>query len=296
MSNKITNYTGIPFKQHTILQAVNNIKTTYEAAILAGNRRNVIRASSLIKNIHDAVKTDLVNAGVHASLINPSKAYLERTINPSARAYNRPRKLVDKEMKIAGYLKTKNQDISVIPENLQITPTTLNLDSGLNGYQDLYGQVFTESVLSINVRSQLSSIDKNFDTLFERTFAESLNLHLRCPSMVLGEVYLIPVKEYIDGNTIGFSPIDVGKYIKNFQAISNRNNINTDAFKYERCCLLIVDFDRQTPKIYNDSQELIIDGFLPASSSLSLTGLDYPNFISDLLHTYSTRFPTNRFN
>lgn len=34
--------------------------------------------------------------------------------------------------------------------------------------------------------------------MYERTFAESLNLHLRCPSMVLGEFYMIPVYSYDD--------------------------------------------------------------------------------------------------
>ena len=44
----------------------------------------------------------------------------------------------------------------------------------------------------------MSSLAKNADTLFERIFAKSLNLHMRYPNIVLGEVYLIPVYEYDD--------------------------------------------------------------------------------------------------
>ena len=55
---------------------------------------------------------------------------------------------------------------------------------------DIYGADFSEKILSINVRSQMSSVAKNFDTIFERTFAEAYNLHNRLNKMVLGEVFL----------------------------------------------------------------------------------------------------------
>jgi len=293
MPNIIVNHTGVPFPQITIQTAVNDIKSIIESSIVNGNRGNIIRSSLLINNIHNAIKTDLLNANVHPSLINPSKDYLNRVINPLRRAYNKPRNLANKELKLSGFLKTKTQDISVITDNIHISPTVMNVNSGMNGYSDIYGDLFTESVLSINVRSQLSSVDKNFDTLYERTFAESLNLHLRCPNMVLGEVYLIPVKEYINGNIVGFNNIDLVKYIEAFHAINMRVNRNDEKFKYERCCLLIVDFDRPIPKIYNTTNELILDGFLPVGSNHSLTNLDYPNFINDILQIYSIRFPAN---
>jgi hypothetical protein len=273
---------------------VNNIKRDYENAINSGTRTSTIRTSTLIKYIHNAVKTDFVNAAVHASLINPSKEYLQKVINPSKRAYNRPRRLADKELKLAGFLKTKTQDISIVPDNIQINPTILGYNTMMNGYNDVYGDLFTESILSINVRSQLSSVTKNFDTLYERTFAESVNLHLRLPNMVLGEVYLIPVNEYDkDSSTISFNRIDVSKYIEAFQAINMRSSRKDDNYKYERCCLLIVDFKRAIPKIYNSTNELIQDGVLPTTTSSSLVNLDYPNFIDDILQIYSTRFPGN---
>ena len=299
MVNKITNHTGIPFQQLTIQDAVNNIKAKYETAIINGTKASTIRTSTLIKHIHNAVKTDLINAAVHPSLINPSKEYLQKVINPLSRFINRPKKLVDKELKIAGFLKTKTQDISIVPDNISIASTVLRTNTMMKGYKDIYGNQFTESILSINVRSQLSSIAKNFDTLYERTFAESLNLHLRCNNMVLGEVYLIPVKEYDDDasklRNIVFNKIDIAKYIEAFQAINMRANKNDDKYKYERCCLLIVDFDRAVPKIYNTTNELIQDGIIPAGSTSTLLNLDYQNFVNDILKIYSTRFPANTF-
>ena len=35
-----------------------------------------------------------------------------------------------------------------------------------------------------------------------------------------------------------------------FQAINNRNSVNKDEYKYERVCLLIVDFRKKEPKLY----------------------------------------------
>lgn len=300
MPNIINNHTGIPFPQITIQAAVDKIKLDYETAIQNGTKASTIRTSTLIKCIHNAIKTVFVNNhNIHPSLINPSKEYLQRVINPPARQYNRARRLADKELQLAGYLKTKTQDISIVPNNVHIAPQVFNLNSMLNGYNDIYGDAPTESILSVNVRSQLSSIGKNFDTLYERTFAESLNLHLRCPNMVLGEVYMIPTEEYDDdaskqGNIV-FNPIDIAKYIEAFQAINTRANQNDEKYKYERCCLLIVNFNRAVPRIYNTSAELIQDGFLPQGSTASMVGLDYPNFVSDILNIYSARFPANTF-
>lgn len=67
------------------------------------------------------------------------------------------------DKKVYGYPKTKEQDIIIqTPQNGR-------------------GNVSVGPIMAINVRSQLSSIDKNYDTLFERIFAEALNLHNRFP-------------------------------------------------------------------------------------------------------------------
>lgn len=305
MPNLVNNHTGIPFEQIQIQNALNRIKADIETAIITGGtpaKNALIKTQKPIKLIHDAIKTELLLNNIHPSLINPDINRLKKKFNPPKRILNRPVKLQDKELKIAGYLKTKNQDISVIPRNIEISPSSFwNHPTLLNNFQDYLGFKLTEATISINVRSQLSSTDKNFDTLYERTFAESLNLHLRCKKMVLSEVYLIIAKEYDEDsakiNQIAFKHADnIEKYIKAFQAINNRIDENDAEFKYERCCLLIVDFSQNIPKIYNSTEELKLDGLLPENSFVTMENLSLTNFIPDLLAIYKSRFPDNRFN
>ena len=85
------------------------------------------------------------------------------------------------DKKVYGFPKKKEQDIIVQPP------------------QDKGSDVAVGPVLAINIRSQLSSIEKNYDTLFERVFAEALNLHNRFPYMVLGYLYLLPLLQCIKG-------------------------------------------------------------------------------------------------
>lgn len=95
---------------------------------------------------------------------------------------------------------------------------------------------------------------------------------------------------------ISYKNVNVEKYINAFQAINNRVDPLIENYKYERCCLLLVDFDRQIPKIYNTSQELISDGYLGHASPVTMTGLDYNSFVTDILDIYTARFPANSFN
>jgi hypothetical protein len=142
----------------------------------------------------------------------------------------------------------------------------------------------------------MSSLAKNFDTLYERTIAEAQNLHVRCQKMVLGEVYMIPVKEYdasvMDNNVVQF--IDkvgaVEKYIKSFQAINGRLDFTREDYKYERVCLLLVDFAQTPAKIYSSNQELINDGLLDANSTASIDELSWGTFTDNILANYETRF------
>lgn len=282
--------------------ALNQIKVDIENAIRQngeGGKNALIRSQKPIKLIHNALKTDLCNQNIHPSLINPHSTHIKRLLNLSNNP-NRVYRLKQSELKLAGYLKTKNQDISVIPNNLNLSPVVLSYPTMLNGYEDRFGDIFTESILSINIRSQLSSTDKNFDTLYERTFAESFNLHKRCPNMVLGELYMIIAREYDEGSTrnrrINFRSADnIEKYIRAFQAINDRQNSADEYWKYERCCLLVVDFSESRPKIYNTDSELKAGGLIPTNSNTSIQRLNYSNFITDLMNVHSSRFPAITF-
>ncbi len=304
MPNLANNHTGIPFHQIQMQLALNQIKADIENAIIVngeGGKNALIRTQKPIKLIHDVVKTAFLISGVHPSLINPELRRLKNVANPPARANNRAIVLRDKELPLAGYLKTKNQDVSIVPNNIYINQETLTFPTYLNGFKDEYGTAFTEGVLSINVRSQLSSVSKNFDTLYERTFAEALNFHLRLPKMVLGEVYMIVAKEYDSSAAYNRAVVfknseHIEKYILAFQALNNRNLETDPLYKYERIALLIVDFSQAVPKLYNTTQELIDDGLIPYNSLANINALSFNGFVNDLRQIYQARFPANTFN
>lgn len=272
----------------TLQNAVTEIKESIENAIKNSGtegKNNLIRSQKPIKLLHEVVKAELIRNKVNPNLLNPP-------LNQS-----------NGELSLAGFFKKKDQDICVVPNDINPQMETLNFQGILYGQKDKYGYDLTEGSLSINVRSQLSSSAKNFDTLYERTFAEALNLHLRCPKMVLGEFYMIAVNEYdstaANDKQIKFKNVKgvakhIEKYLLSFAAVNNRTTTAGDHFKYERVCLLIVDFSQEIPKVYNTDDELKQDNLLPASSIATIQNLNFPSFISDLLRIYSTRFGTGK--
>ncbi len=256
-------------------------KQRIEAAIRENGepgKASIIRSSSLIHLIHDAVKDQLISSGVSADNIFPKIGETKP------------------EVKIAGFLKQKNQDVCVVPSNIEMKREAISWGPvATEGVYDQYGYEFSQHTLVINVRSQMSSLAKNSDTLFERTFAEALNLHLRYPDMVLGEVYVIPVHEYSDmqvkNKEVGFKlqQTNLEKYISFFTAMNNRSDEDDD-YKYERVALLIVDFDREQPKLYRSTAELRADGLIADEFGIELEPLSFDTFSRDILKTYAKRF------
>lgn len=270
--------------------ALNSIKKSIESAIRRNGtegKNNLIRSQKPIKLLHDVVKAELIRNKVNSKLIIP------------------PLGLSNGEYSLSGFFKKKDQDICVIPSDIDPKEEVLDFEGILYGKKDKYGYQLTEKILSVNVRSQLSSSAKNFDTLYERTFAEALNLHLRCPKMVLGEFYMIAVNEY-DSNyankkQVKFRNIKsvakhIEKYILSFNAVNNRKSFKTDHYKYERVCLLIVDFSKTEPKIYSYDEQLKEDGLLSENSKATLKNLNFESFAKDLLGIYTERFGANSFN
>ena len=264
----------------TIQQAVDGFKELIETSIIEGGvkaKQAMIRSSRPINFIHEAVKADLIRKGISPDRIHP------------------PLDATKPELKLAGFIKQKHQDVCVSPEGY--IPESETMTEGiLREATDYYGKDYTERTISINIRSQMSSLAKNFDTLYERTIAEAQNLHVRCPKMVLGEVYMIPVKEYdasvMDDNSVEF--IDkvgaVEKYIKSFQAINGRLDATREDYKYERVCLLLVDFAQTPAKIYSSNQDLINDGLLDKASTASIDELSWETFTNSILENYNNRF------
>lgn len=259
-----------------IYDVLRQIKTDFDRAILSaqfngnsyanGNKAKeaLIRSQRIINYIHEYVKNEFKRCGVPQQMIFPPIG----TSKP--------------EIKIKGFLKSKNQDVAIIPFERLVPLTDTVLPE-------------IEQILSVNIRSQLSSLSKNIDTLYERTFAEALNLHLSRPNQCLGEVYLIPTHEYDDKamlqNRVIFKSVSkIEDYIRMFQAINNRRIANKDEYKYERVCLLIADFRQETPNLYNSIEGLKNDGLVPQNSTVSLENLTAENFAEKLLAIYVERF------
>jgi hypothetical protein len=264
----------------TVEQSVIKIKQLIENAITHGGtaeKNNLIRTSIPIGQIHELVKTSLIENKVQPTLIKPSLGASKG------------------ELELFGFIKKKCQDVCVISPSVKTQKEEI-----LMGKMDQYGFNFTERTLSINVRSQLSSAAKNFDTLYERTFAESLNLHMRCNKMVLGEVYMIAVREYdivqADNGNVRFKPLDnnirthVEKYLHYFSQLNSRKLTTTDHHKYEKICLLLVDFSKDVPKVYNTDEELKKDNLLSIHSKASIKDLSFTSFTKEILDIYSERF------
>lgn len=259
-------------------------KTMIEDSIIEGGakgKESAIRSSALINLIHDAVKHEFIARG-----INP------RNVFP-------PFCATKPELKIAGFLKQKDQDICIVPQGIRKVPTTITWGPlAFESKQDPYGMEYSTNTLVINVRSQMSSLAKNSDTLFERTFAEAQNLHMRYPDIVLGEVYLIPVHEYDDElvkrNRVGFKQrqTNVEKYISFFDSINNRAKGGAD-YAYERCALLVVDFNKLQPYLFKNSDELKSAGIISRNFGIEYATLNFQNFANDILCVYSSRYNIN---
>ena len=272
-------------------QAIRQIKTDIEQAITSASfngktyengqkaKEALIRSSRLILQIHEVTKQSLEEV-----LCKRATPY---SINPPL-GHSSP------ELVVTGFIKKKKQDIVVLVENIQ--PRRELISEGLlEGTKDNLGKDVSEAAIVIGVRSQLSSVSKNFDTLMERAFAETLNLRLRLPRLVMGEVYLLPVVEYDDeamkNNRVAFkrSNTNLGKFIRTFYGISGRSANETDAlYKYERTALILVDFRRTPPKLFMSPDDLLRAG-LNTEMVKKYASLSPEGFASDITKVHAER-------
>lgn len=285
--------------QNILQVACDNFKFAFERAIqIAGakGKQSLTTSSKHINLFHEVVKSELIRNGVRADLIFPEQYNFSGEIN------------------FAGFIKAKKQDISAVPSAFigNETPETITVGM-MTGETDPFGKNYTENSLVINVRSQMSSIGKNNDTIVERAFAETLNLHMRCPNMVLGEFFILPITGFdmdeVKKNNPTFEKIiktkansrskttaeSIEKTINTYASINNRNLANGEEYKYERLCLILADFSQNPVKIYKNDADLIADNLLPANSTATMNGLGFDTFMTDLINIYSTRFGTGKF-
>ena len=230
-----------------VVKTLQEMKKLYEDAIVSGDYTGLIRSKKLIEILHEFAIRELI----------------ARKRVPSQWIY--------RDKPVYGYPKTKTQDILIQPpqnarRNLSVGP-----------------------LMTINVRSQLSSIGKNYDTLFERLFAEALNLHNRFPYLALGYIYLLPKIGYDDkaakDRRIAFvERYDLEKYVISFLSIANRENPKDVPWKYEKVCLLIVDFEKDPPRVMDNMKVFVEEGLVrPDFGNLfSFEDLSIRNFFDEL--------------
>jgi len=175
------------------------------------------------------------------------------------------------ELTIPGFFKSKKQDVVAtfeqMPKNIEnlllsgkkneyIYNLFLNKESTKHTKEELVKaeEIFSEHSLIINIRGQLSSINKNFDTLMERTAFEAFNLRMKYKRIKLGEVYFIPIKEYDSNaakeNEVRFkdTEIDISAFLRFFSLIHNTSK-EVKLYGYDLVLLLIVDFTNDKAKL-----------------------------------------------
>jgi hypothetical protein len=276
-------------------QAINGMKQALEAAITTATfngenyddgqeaKEALIRSQRLIWPIHEVVKQSLAE--------ELQRRRRQFVVHP-------PLGVSSPELKVSGFIKGKKQDVVVLFDGDRAQAERIP-NGPLAGQMDIVGRRQSERSIVVGVRSQMSSVSNNFDTLMERAFAETLNLRLRLPGLTMGEAYVLPVVEYDDepmnNNQIAWKqrPVKVSKFINTFLAITHRapENVQEDLYKYERSALVLVDFRPVQPRIYLRLEELIQDGLVPADFQGDFAMLSPDGFARDLLDMHAARHP-----
>lgn len=241
----------------------------------------LIRSATLIQRLHEIVKQD-----IHENL---EKAGLVHTIHP-------PINQTSPELDVWGLIKKKKQDVVALIGKAKPKPELIT-EGPLAGTEDGLGLSVTKRAIVVGVRSQLSSVNKNFDTLMERAFAETINLRLRHPYLVMGEVYLLAVKDYdeqaMKKGRISWKPnyTNIERFISVFNGISHRKDHKDikQAYKYERSALILADFSTTPLKIYKSLDELKNSGIVNKAFGENFEGLSPVGFAENLVEIYKKR-------
>lgn len=275
--------------------SIAKIRTDIETAIRSGQflrkvydngqkaKEALIRSQRLIMRIHEVAKVSLAR--------ELDNGHLAHTMHP-------PIGRSSPELSVAGFLKAKQQDI-VATMHSHPPASERIVEGPLAGEVDEIGRDCSEHSIIIGVRSQLSSVAKNFDTLMERAFAETLNLRLRLPKLVMGEVYLLPVVEYDDKamvqNEVRFRPcsVPIEKFIKTFLGITGRQrDLGESFYKYDRSCLILVDLRSNPPRVFESMDQLKACRVVSRAFQADFQHLSPRGFCRDLVRVYRQRHST----
>lgn len=124
-------------------------------------------------------------------------------------------------------------------------------------------------LLTIGVRSQMSSVGKNILGYYEGIIGECISMHDRFPMSVAGYVYILPKVAYAtkkDNSTGGEQipeEVDLDRAEEMFSQITNRANWRSPNDQYEHFAFIKVDFEANPPQVIpNSNHDLDIDNFI----------------------------------
>jgi hypothetical protein len=131
-------------------------------------------------------------------------------------------------------------------------------------------------LLIICIRSQMSSLSKNFLNYYEMEVGDVSAIHERYPLCVVGLLYLHPARSIVEGK--GGENFDFSRAEKMFKLISGREKSSDAAGHYEEIAYMKVDFEKDPP---------VLDRDFPTNQNLRLE-----NFFDKLIEKFDERnFP-----
>lgn len=240
---------------------------------------SLIKGSKLINLFHEAIKLDLEQHNINTFCIHPKIGYTKP------------------EIKLTGAIFTKRQDICILPLNIEKKTGYFDIFTHQKDDIDIYGKDCMNNSLTINIKSQLSSLPNNFSTLFSGFVGETINLKKISPNIITSNFLIIPLYaldiKSIKQNQINFisKQTNIEKYIKTALRISTTNYsyISNNIELNDRLGLLIIDFSQDIPYIFKNDQELREKGIISKDFPYSYRMVDTLNFITDILTIYSQR-------
>ena len=166
-----------------------------------------------------------------------------------------------------------------------------------------------ETAIVVGIRSQLKSVQKNKDTIIERTVAEPFLTRFAHVRITMGELFILPVEEYLphgqNSTNVGYTAVStltgmnvVEWYLDNFLRMANRTDVNDwrHHLRYERACIVIVRMEEDLPRFYRTLQEMHVDEivseeFYNANHEAYDQHLSPVNFARDLVAAHRERWP-----
>lgn len=168
--------------------------------------------------VHAVRSQELIKTLHHKLAIDLYKHLSDKAKNDGVR--------VIEEASIYGSYKRKDVDIAVVDPN--------------NG-----------PLITIGVRSQMSSVGKNVLTYYQDIIGECISLQERFPMTTMGYAYLHPLYFVDKGKTIR---TDVERYAQLYSSISDRDDrlYKNQLGVYDHFAYAVVDFNKDSPKLRDD--------------------------------------------